>query len=58
LLSLGRIIDSVFYQLRDATNLTNQTGQIYGSGASILYDANGANSTHSFTVDTTATGSS
>lgn len=46
-----RIIDSVFFQLRDAADLTKQVGQIYASGLGMLYDANGANTFHQFTVD-------
>lgn len=54
-ISTNRIINTVFHQFQDNTNLAVTTGQIYGSAGGILYDSNGngGSSYHQFTVDTT-----
>jgi len=47
-INTDRIINNVYYQLQDATNLANTTGQIYASSGNMIYDNDSAGSGHSF----------
>lgn len=52
-LNSDRIINNVFYQLRDANSLTTTTGQIYSASGVFNYDNDANGGTHNFATNTT-----